>query len=348
MDDVLRNAIKFNCNVSDAQFWGYFSVCGLLMRYRDLFRSEQGLKPWSNIRHEEIAAWIAHKESQWPDLEHKGFRTLSIGERTYDPFEVAEINSTVNELGFIYGAGYGMYMKPTFYLAELHSIKKISGLAVYTSKKEFVRDLFTSPGMLQGTSIFLRLEPLMALLHYKYSELNARRVTALEDAFARYGFRHRQIVDDTFTKRMEETAERYAEVLLYHELAEYREEIPEWKDILSLAGDRKTEHYLRAVKDLIADTSEHGAYKMIIDRRDRGALSLTIALMEGYRRVFYPEIKAAYEEFSRHEDWSAIEESRKAGYKKFRSRRDAIVKLYRDGKGKEDFNRKISELLQTR
>jgi hypothetical protein len=29
MDSSLLNDIKFNCDVSDAQYWGYFSVCGL-------------------------------------------------------------------------------------------------------------------------------------------------------------------------------------------------------------------------------------------------------------------------------------------------------------------------------
>lgn len=348
MDDVIKNAVKFNCDVSDAQFWGYFSICGLLLRYRDLYRTEQGVKPWDSIRHEEIAAWISRKESKWPELERRGFRSLSIDGRTYDAFDVAEINNAINAQGLVYGAGYGMYLKPTFYLAELHSKRTLSGLTVYTSKKEYVRDLFTSPGMLQGTSVFLRLEPLTALLHYKYSELNARRVSALEDAFAHYGFRHRQIADETFARRMEELAERYAEVILHHELAEYREEVPEWKGILALAGDRKVEHYLRAVKDLIADTSEHGAYRMIIDRRDRGALGLTIALLEGYRRAIYPEMKAAYDEFLQHEDWPAIERSRKAGYERFSARRDAIIRLYRDGNGKEEFNKKIGELLHTR
>jgi hypothetical protein len=46
MPETLHKDIKFNCDVSDARFWGYFSICGLLMRYRDLYRSEQGLEPY--------------------------------------------------------------------------------------------------------------------------------------------------------------------------------------------------------------------------------------------------------------------------------------------------------------
>jgi hypothetical protein len=339
--------IKFNCDVSDAKYWGFFSVCGLLMRYRDLYRSEKGLRPWIEIRREDIAEWITNKESQWPELEQKDFRDVAIGGKKYHPFDIPEINHSLRGQGLIYGAGYGMYMKPTFFLAELRSTREISGLAVHTAGREYVRDLFTSSGMLQGKSIFLRIEPLTMLLLYKFSELNARRVSALEDAFSRYGFHHRQIIDDTFTKKLELMAERYSEVLLSHEVAEAMEDIPEWKDILScLAGDRKAEHYLRALKDLIADTSDHGPYRRIIETRDRGALGLSIALTEGFRRVLYPEMKNAHQEFLGSENWSLIEDARKTGYARFLSQRNAIINLFRTSSGSEDFILKLKDVIE--
>lgn len=346
MDITLINDIKFNCDVSDAQYWGYFSICGLLMRYRDLFRSEKGIKPWAEIDRGEILSWIAAKESRWPDLEEQGFRDLTIRGKQYNPFDVVAINRALNDQHLIYGAGYGMYLKPTFFLAELRTLQEVAGLTVYTSGTEFARDLFTAAGMLQGKSVFLRLEPLMMLLLYKFSELNVRRGTALEDAFKQYGFQHRQLIDQTFENRIKEMAQRYAVILLCHEIAESREDIPVWKDLLAGAADRNIEHYLRAIKDLIADTSDHGPYKKIIDTQDRGALSLTIALLEGYRRVLYPEIQSAYSEFSRKGDWSAIERTRLVGYERFRAYRDAIVDLYLGSHGKDDFGGKIRERMQ--
>jgi len=346
MDEVLPKDIKFNCDVSDAQFWGFYSVCGLLMRYRDLFRSEKGLKPWADIRRDEIGAWIGHKESRWPDLERQAFRELTIGDRAYTPYEVQEINQALNKDGLVYGAGYGMYMKPTFFLAELRSVRHISGLTVFTSGTERVRDLFTAPAMLQEKTVFLRLEPLMMLLLYKHSEMNVRRAAALENAFAHYGFQQRQIIDDTFYKKLEEMTERYAEVLLFHEIAEASEELVEWKDILTLADDRQVEHYLRAVKDLIADTSDHGPFKKIIESRDRGALGLSVALMEGYRKALYPEIKEAYADFSLHQDWTTLENVRQEGYERFVRERTEIMNIYWTKKGTEGFLTSLKELLQ--
>ncbi len=346
MDADLLTDIKFNCDVSDAKFWGFYSVCGLLMRYRDLFRSEKGLKPWADIRREDIAAWIEQKEARWPELEQKDLRDLVINGHSFHPFDVAGINRALGDRGLVYGAGYGMYLKPTFFLAELRSVRTIAGLTVYTTDKELVRDLFTAPGMLQEKTVFLRLEPLIMLLLYKHSELNTRQVSALEDAFAHYGFPHRQIIDITFEQRIMEMAERYAEILLAHELAEDAEEVPEWKEVLSLAaGDRQAEHYLRAVKDLVADTSDRGPFKKIIEGRDRGALGLTIALTEGYRKVLYPEMKTAYADFSLHHDWKAVEQARRTGYERFLSKRDEIVRLFRSGRGKEEFLGELKKLI---
>jgi hypothetical protein len=345
MNSSFISDIKFNCDVSDAQFWGYFSVCGLLMRYRDLYRSEKGLKPWAEINHAEIAAWISAKESRWPELEEEGFRPLTINDRTFGPFDVNEINRALSSRKLVYGAGYGMYMKPTFFLAELRSIREVSGLTIFTSGDEIVRDLFTSPGMLQQKTVFLRLEPLTMLLLYKFSELNTRKATVLEDAFAQYGFRHRQLIDETFEKRLTDLAERYSEILLLHEVAEAEEDSAEWKDILAMADDRKAELYLRAIKDLIADTSDHGPYRSIIGNRDRAALGLTIALTDGFRKVLYPEIRQAYDEFSRHEDWDIVEQTRMSGYERFRTQRDAIVDAYRNSGGKEDLNKKLRNMI---
>jgi len=76
MDIALLKDIKFNCDVSDARFWGSFSICGLLMRYRDLYRSEQRREPWAAVSSEEIGPWIQQKESRWPELEGQPFRDL--------------------------------------------------------------------------------------------------------------------------------------------------------------------------------------------------------------------------------------------------------------------------------
>ena len=344
MDTTLKDDIKFNCDVSDAKYWGFFSICGLLLRYRDLYRSENNLKSWTNIRREDIAAWIDQKESRWPELEQKGFRDLIVDGKACDPFDAAGINRALGPQGLVYGAGYGMYMKPTFFLAELKSTKEVSGLVVHTSGTEYVRDLFTASAMLQGNTVFLRREPLSILLQYKFSEMNAKGHTALEDAFSHYGFPHRQLMDNTLEQRLDGLTDRYSGIVLCHEIAEFKEALPLWNDILAAAGDRMNEHYLRAVQDLIADTSDHGPLKRIVETKDRGALGLSVALLEGFQRALFPELREAYTEFLRNKDWDAIEKARETGYARFVSERERIVRIYRSS-AKEDFTRELKKVL---
>jgi hypothetical protein len=340
MDSDLLRDIKFNCDVSDAQYWGYFSICGLLIRYRDLYRSEKGLAFRTEIGREDIGAWIQAKESTWPELEQRSFRSLTLEGKSYDPFDLAGINRLLVPQGLIYGAGYGMYMKPTFFLARLVSVSEIDGLTVYTSDAELVRDLFTAAGMLQDTSILLRLEPLSMLLMSRFSSFNPRKATALDDAFTQYGFYYQQIMDSTFDERLKNMALRYSEVILYHERAEAREQVPEWKDLLRTAGDRKAEHYVRAIQDLIADTSDHGPYQRMIETSDRGALSLHLALTEGFQKALFPEMKAAYVRFLQNGDWELIKAARIAGRKRFLLQRSKIIDIFQRNTA-EDFSRAI-------
>ena len=123
IDDTVPADIKFNCDVSDARYWGYFSICGLLMRYRDLFRSEHGLPPWAEFGRSEITEWIARKEARWPELEKRDFKDIMIDDVPYRPFDVFEINRALIPKGLVYGAGYGMYLKPTFFLARLVAVR---------------------------------------------------------------------------------------------------------------------------------------------------------------------------------------------------------------------------------
>jgi len=345
MADTFVQDIKFNCDVSDAQYWGYFSICGLLMRYRDLFRSEAGHDPWTPVSREEIAAWIDRKESRWPDLEAQGFRDLTIKGKTYPPFDIEGINGALNGDGYAYGAGYGMYLKPTFLLGRIRSVAEMDGHRVYTTEREIVRDLFTSAAMLQGRIIFLRLEPLKALLWDKFAGIRPGCDTAVLHAFQIGGIRSGQPIDEDFSAKLDRMVLAYSGVLLQHELAESREAAPQWKEVLTKAGDRNAEHFLRAVQDLVADTSDVGPLHRIVADQDRQSLSLMVGSLDGFRRFLFPGIREAYGRFLRDGDWSIIEEARRNGAARFRGLRQKVLDLFEQG-DTDSFSRGLRELMQ--
>ncbi len=74
---LISSQIKHNCNISDARYWGSYSLCGLLLRLRELYRAESGVGLWEKIQQKEIGEWIAKRESLWKELEDENFRDIS-------------------------------------------------------------------------------------------------------------------------------------------------------------------------------------------------------------------------------------------------------------------------------
>ena len=90
MDRLTRQVLK-NCEISDAQHAGLYSICGLALRLRDLYKWEKKLSPWIEKDSSEILDWIADKEQLWERLADKKYFELTIGDKRYDPFDTAEI-----------------------------------------------------------------------------------------------------------------------------------------------------------------------------------------------------------------------------------------------------------------
>jgi len=337
--------IKHNCDISDAAYWGYFSICGLLMRYRDLYRSERRLDPWAPIPRDKIAAWIATKEARWPELESEAFRQLALDGGLVGPFDVDAANSFLYRAGLAYGAGYGTFLKPTFFLAEIRSVAELEGHRVFTTDREIVRDLFTAPAMVQGRTIFLRREPLRALLWDLYTEIHPGCAPLMTEAFRLNGLEPGQPGGPRMADGLERMADAFSGVLLRHEIAESREALPVWKDLLAAGLDRRAELFLRAVQDLVADTSAQGPLKQCVEDRDRRGLVLAVGLMDRFRSSLVPELRNAYDRFRETGDWTSIDEVRMSLFARFRSIRREIVALY-DPADLPSFGTRISALMQ--
>ncbi|MEJ2658563.1 MAG: hypothetical protein P8012_15455 [Desulfobacterales bacterium] len=43
----IADQVLFNCNITDSQHAGLYSICGLALRLRDLYKWENRLEPWT-------------------------------------------------------------------------------------------------------------------------------------------------------------------------------------------------------------------------------------------------------------------------------------------------------------
>lgn len=309
--------IKHNCNVSDARFWGYYSICGLLLRMRELYRNEKGLMPWDNIPSEDISLWIEDRDRLWKELEEEDFQPIDINGRSLDPFDVEAINKVFNNTGLLYGGGYSTFGKPAFFLAHLKEKKQLYDYNIYYADKELCRDLSTAVAMLQGICIFVRIEPLRLILWEKIQDMRSRNFKGLLDrAFSLYGIERDFLDPSAIFEKVKVISEDISDIFVYHEIGEAIEDrySLQWKDFIG--KDRWLELHLRGIKDLLADTSDYGPLNLIIEKRDERLLVFYLLFLDGIRKTFFPEMMNSFQVFLETGDWDQIKEARIRGYER--------------------------------
>jgi Family of unknown function (DUF6866) N-terminal domain/Family of unknown function (DUF6866) C-terminal domain len=332
--DALAVQVKRNCNISDAKFWGFYSLCGILLRLRELYRIETGLRPYEQIHQSDVGAWITGRESLWRELENKDYENIAVSGNLFSPFSVESINDVLGAEGLIYGAGYGLHMKPSFFLADIQSKKTIDGFHVYITGREYARDLSDNPAMLQDRTIIVRADAVQLLLWQRFEEMRCGKTKeALVFAYSKYRIYPEELPSDDLYNRIQAVAQSEAETYVYHELGEAVEGMRignTWKQLLIDLSDGRTQLFARGVKDVLADTSEKGMLKYIIENRKEGSLGFYLVFLGGLRKIIFPEIIGAFQTFVRTGDWSIIEQAREEGYRGAEKYTIRLLELYRE------------------
>lgn len=65
---ALLERLRHNCQLASSAQAGHYSLCGLLLRLRALYKWEQGLPPWQEPEPEAVLGWVAGVESAWEAL----------------------------------------------------------------------------------------------------------------------------------------------------------------------------------------------------------------------------------------------------------------------------------------
>jgi hypothetical protein len=187
--------------------------------------------------------------------------------------------------------------------------------------------------MLQGRCIFVRIEALKSLLWDKLQEMQGRRFGGLlKEAFSSCGIEGAEPAQD-LSSRIDTLASRVSELFVLHEMGEaYEDEhSDEWREILRENAERAAEFYVRGVKDLLADTSEKGPLRYIIEERDKTLLYFQMAFLDGIRKEIFPELMSAFQRFSDCGDWSLLEAARRTGYRRAEELMQHILRLWQGG-----------------
>lgn len=344
----LVQRVKHNCNISDAKFWGNYSICGLLMRMRELYQSEHSLMPWDPVPTERITAWMQDRERLWHEMEADEFEDIIFKAKTFSPFDVEGLNLDLRDEGLIYGCGYGTFLKPTFFIAPLTKTDDILDYRIYHTRNELCRDLSASPAMSQGRCIYIRMDLVRIIMWERFQVMRSRKHRGLlDEMFAQYGIGRDDGPSDDYTGKTEALLSDMAAVFVRHEIGEIFEDerADAWLSLLHDADDKQSELYLRAVKDLLSDTSQCGPLKEIISGRDSRLLYVYMSFLDGLRRELFPEILNAFQSYAENGEWATIERARETGYRKAVVMRDICLKLHGEGHGMKKIVPSVKEYL---
>ncbi len=328
----LISQVRRNCIISDARYWGDYTICNLLLGLKEQYKFENKIMPWEDVKKEAILSWIAEREKLWAELEGEDFIQLNIRGKDYSAFDGESINNILITQNIFYGAGYGRRLKPSFFLAELNYRGVREGCSLYITGKELSRDMAAYPAMLQDEKIIIRSEVILLLIWDKFYELQSNKFkSSLSFAFNYYGIRPDEEPSEALHEKFRGILSSEIESYVYHEVGEFFEGKKlggQWKDFLSSVSNCKAELMVRGIKDLLADTSEKGMLRYIIAQRNAGALAFYVSSLRGYRKSIFKEMPEAFQKFSEKENWEEIERAKDNCYKRLTNYAGSMLAIY--------------------
>jgi len=333
LSSAIAKQVQKNCNISDATHAGVFSICGLALRMRDLYKWEKQLPPWKEKAQEDILDWIGRREETWEDIREMPYQSITVDGVKYDAFDTVDINRVLAASGLFYGAGYAYSLKPTFFLARITQEQNIEGQQVLMLGKELARDLLTLPAMSRDGVIVLRTEAARMYLWDQIQYLKKSGKPFLEYALAQIGVADQSPA--SIRLALPELFAAQAETYIRHEVGETMDRVFDretWRELIADYPHTPVELLVRAVKDLLADTSENGTLAHLIHSGQVVSLALYAAFLDGLGRELFPEFRPAFKRYMEDGDITAITRTVSAGHRNARHMVADIVALYREGK----------------
>lgn len=309
----LLSTIQHNCDISDAKDHGIYSMCTMVLKLRNLYKWEFGLEPWQEPESSDLLDWIDQKEKYWPTIAQNPFQSISINGHSFPYSDSEAINTTLNEDGYIYGAGYGRSMKAVFYLAKILEQQTVEGCPVVISGKEVAKEMASPFAMTQEKVIYIRREPLRYFLWDHIQELRSSCRLSLRHALDYYGLLEDQkLSQKQFRDKLDYIVNEEMNLFIYHEVGEILEtsfDSHMFQTIVANFPASVIELVARAIKDTLADTNQQGLLSYAIQEKRESTLSLYIGFLDGLRKKLFPEIFPAFEQFLKDRDWQLLHQA---------------------------------------
>jgi hypothetical protein len=339
----LVSAVQRNCNISDARYASDHTLCVFLLKMRELYRWEHDIPFSGTMAKEDVGRWLEQRERLWEDLETSKFESLPLDSGPADPFDSDAVNRELLPLGYVYSGGYGRFNKPHFFLGKLERTEAHGNSTVLVSSCEYARDLDAPPAMLQGRTIYVRLESVRRYVWEKIEESQwSISREPMERALAGYGLR---VPPETSAARdgqasvpdMDTALERVtggeSRAMILHELGELRagELLGDtWNDMLLALSRSRAEIMARAVRDIVADLLV--TLPQLVQTGNWPSLHFYFANFSGMRKHLYPELLDAYRRTAADRTMEPVRARIEQDMPRWLERARAMLALHRTGR----------------
>ena len=331
MDQAFIRQIKANCELASSLQAGNYSLCGLLLRLRLLYKWEQGFAPWQEPEPAAVLDWIAEQESAWDARDGEPWQDLRVNGRSLDPFDVEGVNAHLKAAGLAYGAGFSRGLAPTFFLGELSQVRQEEEITVLVLDQELARDLDGTPAMCQGSLVYARRQALAYYLWDRLADPSQQCNRFLEVALSPWALSPKTLLEDpeAYQEPWDELVSGELEAVIYHEIGEAREvsldtALP---FILEHFSQTPLEMWIRALKDSLAEVNDWGRLPYLIEGRHLASLALMLAFQPGFYPLLLPELEPAFQNLVASGDWGVVEAARRSALTRLRQVADKVTHL---------------------
>lgn len=296
ISNALIERIQQNCDVSDAQYAGNYSMCTFLLKMREYYRWQNKLNFGNNLSRDDIGDWLVKREKYWSQIADNSFATIPLS-RNFDAFDATGINSELTKQGYVYSSGYGVFGKPHFFLGKLSETRKLDNLTIYISSQEFARDLVAPPAMSIDNNIFIRQESMRRFIWERIEEWRANKNKSgpMKNVLA-----HWQNWDDAknLDSILDTLVETETETMILHEMGEIQagQQLGDhWKNMVNDMSGTQAEFFLRAIRDILADCMV--TLPSLFEAEKNMSIHFYFANYSGLRKHLFPELRHAYEQW---------------------------------------------------
>ncbi len=318
--DALRQAVQYNCDLSDREFATDYSICIYLIRMREYYRWAHHLAPNDALDQSSLLEWISETEARWEAIEADDFQPIAYAGKTYQPFEKDRLNQVLAPHGYTYQAGYGRFGKPVFMLAELESIEQNENYQLVIAGQELARELTAPPASLQANDILIRKQAVSRLIWDMLEEWQWQRPdNAMAEVVKFYDFDKRPM------HALEQASRDQQEVLILHEIGELVAQdmvSPDWNDMLA-ETNKHQDIFARAVRDCLADCVS--TLPGLLADENIPAVHFYFASLTPLRKTMFPTLIKAYRSWRGNGSVNALKQAIKYGQQHWLKVADRLV-----------------------